>query len=46
MGTSLAGWANVFRDRDDFADLWFTTKNGSDRVAERVRLETIVDRPR
>lgn len=25
-GTSLAWWANVFGDRDDFADLWFTTK--------------------
>ncbi|MFD8496710.1 glycoside hydrolase [Amycolatopsis sp. NPDC059657] len=24
-GTSLAWWANVFGDRDDFADLWFTT---------------------
>jgi hypothetical protein len=26
-GTSLAWWANVFGDRDDFADLWFTTKS-------------------
>lgn len=26
-GTSLAWWANVFGDRDDFADLWFTTRN-------------------
>ena len=25
-GTSLAWWANVFGARDDFADLWFTTK--------------------
>ncbi|MCC8243050.1 hypothetical protein [Saccharothrix luteola] len=25
-GTSLAWWANVFGDRDDFADLFFTTK--------------------
>ncbi|MGZ3145766.1 glycoside hydrolase [Lentzea chajnantorensis] len=25
-GTSLAWWANVFGDRDDLADLWFTTK--------------------
>ncbi len=25
-GTSLAWWANVFRDRDDFADLFFTTR--------------------
>jgi galactan endo-1,6-beta-galactosidase len=25
-GTSLAWWATVFGDRDDFADLWFTTK--------------------
>ncbi|MBP2479589.1 galactan endo-1,6-beta-galactosidase [Crossiella equi] len=25
-GTSLAWWANVFGDRADFADLWFTTK--------------------
>jgi len=28
-GTSLAWWANVFGDRDDFADLWFTTKSVS-----------------
>jgi galactan endo-1,6-beta-galactosidase len=26
-GTSLAWWANVFGDRDDFADLFFTTKS-------------------
>ncbi|MCO1577321.1 hypothetical protein M8C13_16310 [Crossiella sp. SN42] len=26
-GTSLAWWANVFGDREDFADLWFTTKS-------------------
>ncbi|MCW6010510.1 hypothetical protein K1W54_39075 [Micromonospora sp. CPCC 205371] len=26
-GTSLAWWANVFGDRDDFADIWFTTKS-------------------
>src|SRR6266540_1622601 len=25
-GTSLAWWANVFGDRDDLADLWFTTR--------------------
>ncbi|GAA3345043.1 hypothetical protein GCM10020358_50640 [Amorphoplanes nipponensis] len=25
-GTSLAWWANVFGDRDDFADLFFTTR--------------------
>ncbi len=25
-GTSLAWWANVFGNRDDFADLWFTTR--------------------
>ncbi len=25
-GTSLAWWANVFGDRDDFADLFFSTK--------------------
>src|SRR5918995_1327759 len=25
-GTSLAWWATVFGDRDDFADLWFTTR--------------------
>ncbi len=25
-GTSLAWWANVFGDQDDFADLFFTTK--------------------
>ncbi|WP_433004017.1 glycoside hydrolase [Kribbella sp. CA-294648] len=28
-GTSLAWWANVFGDRDDFADLFFTTKTVS-----------------
>ena len=28
-GTSLAWWANVFGDRDDFADLFFTMKNVS-----------------
>lgn len=28
-GTSLAWWANVFGDRDDFADLFFTLKNVS-----------------
>ena len=26
-GTSLAWWANVFGDRDDFADLFFTTRS-------------------
>ncbi|MGW4510544.1 beta-1,6-galactanase [Streptomyces sp. NPDC004393] len=26
-GTSLAWWANVFGDRDDFADIFFTTKS-------------------
>ncbi|WP_151475882.1 glycoside hydrolase [Streptomyces albicerus] len=26
-GTSLAWWANVFGARDDFADIFFTTKN-------------------
>ncbi|MFJ2264183.1 beta-1,6-galactanase [Streptomyces sp. NPDC087844] len=26
-GTSLAWWANVFGARDDFADIWFTTKS-------------------
>ena len=26
-GTSLAWWGNVFGDRDDFADLFFTTKS-------------------
>ncbi|MEJ3748865.1 beta-1,6-galactanase [Actinomycetes bacterium KLBMP 9797] len=26
-GTSLAWWANVFGDRDDFADIWFTTRS-------------------
>ncbi|GAA3458214.1 hypothetical protein ACFFSW_03165 [Saccharothrix longispora] len=26
-GTSLAWWANAFGDRDDFADLFFTTKS-------------------
>ncbi|MGW1029364.1 beta-1,6-galactanase [Streptomyces sp. NPDC002577] len=26
-GTSLAWWANVFGNRDDFADLFFTTKS-------------------
>jgi O-glycosyl hydrolase len=28
-GTSLAWWANVFGDRDDFADLFFTTNTVS-----------------
>jgi galactan endo-1,6-beta-galactosidase len=28
-GTSLAWWANVFGDRDDFADLFFTTRSVS-----------------
>jgi hypothetical protein len=28
-GTSLAWWANVFGARDDFADLWFTTRTVS-----------------
>jgi hypothetical protein len=28
-GTSLAWWANVFGERDDFADLLFTTKSVS-----------------
>lgn len=28
-GTSLAWWANVFGDRDDFADIFFTTKSVS-----------------
>ncbi|PNG23987.1 glycoside hydrolase [Streptomyces cahuitamycinicus] len=28
-GTSLAWWANVFGDRDDFADLFFSTKTVS-----------------
>ncbi|MBP2327956.1 galactan endo-1,6-beta-galactosidase [Kibdelosporangium banguiense] len=32
-GTSLAWWANVFGDRDDFADLWFTTKTVTYRGA-------------
>ncbi|CAM5369834.1 hypothetical protein GCM10010345_25150 [Streptomyces canarius] len=26
-GTSLAWWANVFGARDDFADIFFTTRN-------------------
>src|SRR5688500_14602125 len=26
-GTSLAWWANVFGARDDFADIFFTTKS-------------------
>jgi hypothetical protein len=26
-GTSLAWWANVFGDRDDFADIFFTTRS-------------------
>ncbi len=26
-GTSLAWWANVFGDRDDFADMFFTTRS-------------------
>jgi galactan endo-1,6-beta-galactosidase len=28
-GTSLAWWANVFGDRDDFADIFFTTRSVS-----------------
>jgi galactan endo-1,6-beta-galactosidase len=32
-GTSLAWWANVFGDRDDFADLFFTTRPVSYRGA-------------
>ncbi|WP_207916464.1 hypothetical protein [Micromonospora sp. KC723] len=32
-GTSLAWWANVFGDRDDFADIFFTTRSVSYRGA-------------
>lgn len=28
-GTSLAWWANVFGARDDFADIFFTTKSST-----------------
>ncbi|HEU5474650.1 MAG TPA: glycoside hydrolase [Actinophytocola sp.] len=32
-GTSLAWWANVFGDRDDLADIWFTTRTVTYRGA-------------
>jgi len=47
-GTSLAWWANVFGARDDFADLFFTTRSTTYDGASRPGLDVpmfVVARP-
>src|SRR6476659_8396246 len=43
-GTSLAWWANVFGARDDFADLFFTTKSTTYNGASRPGLGLTIAR--